>query len=510
MYRGIENVSHVSCHLACAVQILVHAISPVRRTLQSLRLSKGASGAVDDHEDRQKVIVSTSYTTHDELANMSMSPIILEFLDFVGTNDSVHKQSNTNAWAPRKLYRYLQEADSTIDPYGVGDSSSSLSKILHIVSDISPDWGKLLTMSVWEGTTRQILVGTKQCVQREKRQSKCKRMACPFVIKIHPPLSGSELVTATKQTIRLQDCIDGMVEPHIVQGEYPWDNQLPESFVERQIDCTVEDVAKSNDDSSESWKTTKQVQFEDVPRVWLLHIERPNWRQVDYDSKNGTMTNLKDLVPTVDVPLQLDLTNVLRHRAVENTNKSVTLQGAIVQVRYVDEDNHQTTNGDVDDHNYDEGHCFTILRNTHDESGTTQKWTKLDDENVIPLDEQQALEMIRGCIAVTVKGARTCMFASLLVYSPDDEHFDDWTQCINSISKSWTEALVTRQIDGSKKIDLVGRRLQVKWAKGKYYKGTVTAYDERTGTHKITYDDGDVRSYFLEKKTIIWLDDDDD
>ena len=52
---------------------------------------------------------------------------------------------------------------------------------------------------------------------------------------------------------------------------------------------------------------------------------------------------------------------------------------------------------------------------------------------------------------------------------------------------------------------VVGKRLRVRWAKGKYYTGVVDSYDESIGKHRIKYDDGDVRDYILERKTVEWI-----
>jgi hypothetical protein len=38
-----------------------------------------------------------------------------------------------------------------------------------------------------------------------------------------------------------------------------------------------------------------------------------------------------------------------------------------------------------------------------------------------------------------------------------------------------------------------------------WYEGRVSHYDPATEQHSIAYDDGDIRSYRLEKKTIEWL-----
>ena len=48
---------------------------------------------------------------------------------------------------------------------------------------------------------------------------------------------------------------------------------------------------------------------------------------------------------------------------------------------------------------------------------------------------------------------------------------------------------------------LVGQRVELKWARNKWYRGQVEAYNPDSGQHFITYDDGDTRSYQMWHKT---------
>jgi hypothetical protein len=52
---------------------------------------------------------------------------------------------------------------------------------------------------------------------------------------------------------------------------------------------------------------------------------------------------------------------------------------------------------------------------------------------------------------------------------------------------------------------LVGRRIKVRWTKNEVYEGTIEGFDESTGKHQVTYDDGDKDSFDFkgdeEKKT---------
>jgi len=53
---------------------------------------------------------------------------------------------------------------------------------------------------------------------------------------------------------------------------------------------------------------------------------------------------------------------------------------------------------------------------------------------------------------------------------------------------------------------LVGRRVRVKWAKDKWYEGSVERFDEDTYEHHVVYDDGDQRSYHMSDKIFYVVD----
>ena len=554
--RGIKNVSHVSCHLACAVQIVVNAMPPIRRSLEKM----SCLSSLPSQEVAKTVATTTTMTTtiggdDGNSIDPTLTRIIQELLDFMTSSDNTEDNpsiDDDDAWDPSKLYRYLHQADDTIDAYNVGDSSSSLSKLLRVLSKVSSGWDELLKFSVWNGQTRQVLIGTKrlsekQYIRRFKRQSKTKQMACPLVIKV--PSSSSSLSSSLSsnetKTVSLNDCITAMVEPQIVQGEYPWENQSPETYTEQQLDDDDDDDSRMGDctetvsSSYDTWTTTKQVQFEEIPRVWLLHLERPDWQQQQQqpvgmknegDDNSCYGEKSEDFIK-INVPIQLDLTNFATSDDKKLTQSSkaksfLTLTGAIIQVRYFDDDDDDEDHGRAypnDDTNDDEGHCFTILRNSKDDDDNdnddrtsimSSNWMKLDDgKQVSMISEERALDLIGGCVTKTsTEGRRrTFSFASLLVYSREAYHHngdDDWSQCIDSISESWKIVLGKNDEVHRKEVALVGRRLKVKWAKEKYYSGTVTSYDPMTGKHRVTYDDGDIRAYCLAKKTIAWIDED--
>ena len=144
-FRGIHNVSRVSCHVACAIQILCHAIPSVRSALVRL----------DAEEDAN--------TTGE----LSTDVLLEELIAFVkGANPCGDSDSSSSPWNPERLFNYLQRRTSsmlTIDPYEVGDATRTLSCLLRLLSQEGvcggPSWKALLDASVWEGETLQIIEG---------------------------------------------------------------------------------------------------------------------------------------------------------------------------------------------------------------------------------------------------------------------------------------------------------------------------------------------------------------
>ncbi|KAG7338069.1 hypothetical protein IV203_006762 [Nitzschia inconspicua] len=70
--RGIDNISNVSCHVSCAIQILCHAIPPIRQLLLSLLDHYHGTGETNNG--------TTIPNSHNVLVN--------ELLDFVSGGSS--------------------------------------------------------------------------------------------------------------------------------------------------------------------------------------------------------------------------------------------------------------------------------------------------------------------------------------------------------------------------------------------------------------------------------------
>jgi hypothetical protein len=57
---------------------------------------------------------------------------------------------------------------------------------------------------------------------------------------------------------------------------------------------------------------------------------------------------------------------------------------------------------------------------------------------------------------------------------------------------------------------LLGVRIELKWSSGRWYRGTVCQYRPETKTHKILYDDGDIKWYHLPEMVFQFISEEDE
>mmetsp|Transcript_19223 Transcript_19223/g.31548 ORF Transcript_19223/g.31548 Transcript_19223/m.31548 type:complete len:144 (+) Transcript_19223:385-816(+) len=57
--------------------------------------------------------------------------------------------------------------------------------------------------------------------------------------------------------------------------------------------------------------------------------------------------------------------------------------------------------------------------------------------------------------------------------------------------------LAEKSKDPTHASELMGCRLELKWSSGKWYRGTICEYNATKRKHKVMYDDGDLRWYYL-------------
>ena len=155
----------------------------------------------------------------------------------------------------------------------------------------------------------------------------------------------------------------------------------------------------------------------------------------------------------------------------------------------------------------EEGHYVTLMAVKNGDDTTLDSWCFIDDESSRWMDTETAHRYLRG--TETEDGTYYC--AVLVLYSrhyeseeDDDDMMDDttgWTKVAAALRDEYTAIYA----DWSNPESLVGRKLNVSWAKGRWYSGIVDSYDGTSGKHRVLYDDGDVREYDLQKKTVQWL-----
>ena len=143
----------------------------------------------------------------------------------------------------------------------------------------------------------------------------------------------------------------------------------------------------------------------------------------------------------------------------------------------------------------EEGHYVTLIAIGGD---TTESWLFIDDESSQTIDHETAQCYLRG--TETEDGTYYC--AVLVLYSRlDNEDDAGWAKVASTLRDQYAAIYA----DWSKPESLVGRKLKVCWAKGRWYSGVVDSYNVTTGQHRVRYDDGDVREYDLQKKIVQWL-----
>jgi hypothetical protein len=153
MARGIDNVSGVSCHISCALQVLYHTFGPLIKVLRESKRQKGVLAELSRFVQ----------TLDDTTSNPPLNPI--------GT----------------LLYQSL-EKETLLDQNDVGDASSAMLKILQVIRNQGSSWSLLLEKC--GGETSQVILGRRNdgdtVILRTKR-GKRKAMVCPF------PLTGDIL-----------------------------------------------------------------------------------------------------------------------------------------------------------------------------------------------------------------------------------------------------------------------------------------------------------------------------
>ncbi|KAL3937988.1 MAG: hypothetical protein SGBAC_007009 [Bacillariaceae sp.] len=461
MTRGIQNISGVSCHISCALQILLHSLVPINEALTKKENGPHPSRSLHQLATLAKELHATHAESGDD-GDDALSPAV----------------------DPSSLYNMLKDfrssttkSTASLEPEDVGDASTAIYMLLNILKQQSKDWASLVDLCTMSGSMRYSIKG--ECYHRIEASSdgaisnsnrkirikhgKTKQMPFPF------PLSGKYQ--------SLGEALKDALQPTEVVG-YNWESQKPESYEEacndeagqvipaegagRQADCHAE----NDDDPPAEWKTEKALQIEELPRYCFFHLDRFSYDLV------GDKTLLN---PKVEIPLSLERSALESSSTSREEGLRLQLLGGIL---------HVSDGGKIEE----EGHYVALLRLEKD------YWVLIDDETCLEIrSDEAALERMKG----TTDDAGIFVCTTLVAFGPPL----DQSLTTRDQQSTMLHELVC-QIQSQTPEDLVGKRLRIKWAKGKFYAGLVQAYDAASGKHSIRYDDGDVKQYVLSQKTV--------
>jgi hypothetical protein len=319
---------------------------------------------------------------------------------------------------------------------------------------------------------------------------------------VEEELESNEIVSVTlehivSKTFRSKTAIDG----------YKWIGTYDE--VIQKLDAN-----NFNGTLSDSFQTSKCLNAIKLPPILMFQLERSHQTIRGKVSNSGTSSNICVQIPDVinmfDYVAEEEKSETETRTSSANNRAMFYLIGGILLV----EDASSVSEDD------EGGHYVTMFRNTTISNGNNG-WFLIDDDTVQQIDQQLALDLFSGRTwnprkPNVTETAEDCWYSGvLLVYQRKDfknnidvSSIDIQNLTLSSAKSSNSIMLNPPESDTYQTTEepeiLVGRRLQVKWAKGKFYSGIVQSYDSSTGKHCILYDDGDVKHYNLQKKTIKW------
>lgn len=510
-------MSGVGCHLSSAIVILCFALVPLRNALLEILECHERALAIREQQ-QQKAAVVVANPTHSSL--LQLARLLRKMV-------AQREEETTDSVDPSAVFAMFEQQ---CNPYELGDATKALSMLLKnmrslvpssvVTADLNENIAKdnqimeakrqyqQLCDCLFGGSMQQELIGKRSVpsadeaddgqpggpVVRVRRKRKRLPLMCPF------PLDG---IGCDSVASALQSAMKATV----VRG-YNWESGSSSEFEEWMEPCVSKDDNTSITDESE-WKTTKQTTFVEssLPAFLLFHLQR---FVVGY---NGCMKALEQIL---DVPFELSVEGLAPN---DNSSDGNNYQDTIPHTtRYelVGGILHADV-GDKEEEDYEGGHYIAICRQDNNSSSSSNRndWCLVNDEKVSVVSQTVALDLLAGKPDALPSGSP--MRGTLLVYSQQSRDGENcnalslqasFRASLQQATESGESIFPTKlAADQQRPEDLVGKRLRVRWAKGKFYPGKVAAYDEATGKHSVKYDDGDVRQYTLLKKTIKWEDD---
>lgn len=376
----------------------------------------------------------------------------------------LHQQQSGECIDPTDFYNKVEDVMG-IQIHELGDAVTAMTKFLTLIRE-DKTVGNIVERALYSGkcsfllTGRQEDLATNTIIERSK-QTKEKILPVPFHLEIPQNEEQTEMT--------LEMVLQKALAPQFVEG-YQWSGPFEEKR-KPATEITETQTLDEAGSAGDGWKTSKQLIIHELPPYLVIHVDH----FVSFQNR------VKSHRRKCAIPLRFDPTKWFDIRT-QCSNYNLT--GAIVYLGNAD-----LSEGEED------GHYVVLVKSPEpDDSG----WILVDDTKTTEIDASTAFDLLAGCNS-TLSDNGTFMQANLLVYESDNAK----CQIQPHVSSLFEQAEeIKRQA-----ISLVGRRLKVLWGKGKYYAGVVASFDELSGKHTIRYDDGDVRSYKLSKKTIEWLDD---
>ncbi|KAL7575799.1 hypothetical protein ACA910_003126 [Epithemia clementina (nom. ined.)] len=567
LVHGLPNKAGTACHISSPIVVLFYAVPPIRQILLQVetsvailetRASKTKTTRTKTSKFRQK-----SCRLLRELSSVFQQ---LSLLDDVNNNDHMIIKAEID---PNPLYQALVD-ELGIQANDLGDAVTALSKIIHKLSSDTgcghddanaSNYGenhhsvdrdctvilnvvsKVIQAALGKGIVRTHLRATCSTRQRVKKNKKSRPIPNPLTL----PCIFSGRTTNESDDKTLQGCLQRYTSAVVLEG-YQWvagtfeELELSdkeghsEDFSHRRLEDqqrpTQEEKTLSTQEQF-SWVTTREHRIEETPCWWFLHLDRGDHNNLG----NGT----RQLhAQSIDIPWLFDFSsNSIGDSGATATTHKFHLTGAILHASPEESSTDQQQQEDEEEEE-PYGHYVALIPrpDQNQQFGEREvnlppnQWFLIDDDIVTSIGYSEAMTLLAGGPAATVslvpkhkkrtyvgkdasanaEVARTC--AVLLVYQREDaldmihptiaQACRDLQEHVSKFSASTPTAEIATVAD--EVLHLVGRRLRVKWAKGKFYAGTVTDYNATTGKHTVHYDDGDMRQYNLSLKTIEWED----
>ena len=406
----------------------------------------------------QAIIITAPLLPHPSVLWKSWARVIGKLL---------HDDDDSDDATTSVVQEFYHDVETVTDirVYELGDAVTSMMKLLTVLRD-DPVLGRLTEMTLYTGRSTFVMRGfkydpTSKSIFRRTKWTNEKKLSVPF----HVTCPSATATDKNHGSTSLEQALENSLSPRLVEG-YKWSGNYEEDSV--PVDETN---VPSDDEKNEEWQTTRQLNIHALPPFWLIHVDH-------FSSIHGRVQSHQR---SCSIPLRLDVAAIchLDHSA----NLAYRLVGAILHL----------SNPDASDEEEEDGHYVSVVKS--DES-SDDEWILVDDSSTTPVAEETCKNLLAGC-ETNLSENGTYMQACLLVYENTNA-----TSILEPMIQDLLNQVEEAKLQGEA---VVGRRLQVLWGRGKFYEGVVESFDHRTGKHTIRYNDGDVRSYTLSKKTIEWL-----